>query len=54
MRLFKHMMESWESLSTQGKNPTQTALDLIFLSSLQSVQNCSFEQPRRLAKSHSA
>jgi hypothetical protein len=42
-------MESWESCptfwySTQGINPTQTAPDFIFLSSLQSVQECSFQQ----------
>jgi hypothetical protein len=38
--------------STQDKSPTQTAPDLIFLSSLQSVRNCSFQQTRRRAKSH--
>jgi hypothetical protein len=50
-------MEIWESCqtfwySTQGKNPTRTAPDLIFLSSLQSVQNCSFQPTRHRAKSH--
>jgi hypothetical protein len=43
-------MERWESFptflySTQGKNPTRTAPDFDFLSSLQSVQNYSFQQP---------
>jgi hypothetical protein len=36
--------------STQGKNPTQAAPDLIFPSSLQSVHNCSFQQPIILQK----
>jgi hypothetical protein len=49
-------METWESFSTfwystQEKNPTRTARDLIFLSSLQSIQNCSFQQTRCRAKS---
>jgi hypothetical protein len=49
-------MEIWESgptfwYSTQGKNPTRTAPDLIFLLSLQSIQNYSFQQTCRCAKS---
>ena len=50
-------MESWASFptfwySTQGKNPTRTALEFGFLSALQSVQKCSFQQTRRRANSH--
>jgi hypothetical protein len=50
-------MKSWESCPTfwysiQENNPTQTAPEFIFLSALQSIQNCSFQQTRRRAKSH--
>jgi uncharacterized protein (UPF0179 family) len=50
-------MEIWESFptfwySTQGKNPNRTGPEFIFLSALQSVQNCSFQQTHRRAKSH--
>jgi hypothetical protein len=38
--------------STQGKNPTRTALEFGFLSALQSVQKCSFQQTCRRANSH--
>jgi hypothetical protein len=50
-------MESWESCPTfwyltQGKNLTLTAPEFIFLLALQFVQNYSFQQTRRRAKSH--
>jgi hypothetical protein len=50
-------MESLESFitfcySTYGKNPTWTASEFIFLSALQSVQNCSFQQTHRRANRH--
>jgi hypothetical protein len=44
MGLYEYPIESWKSCtsflySTQGKNPTQTVSDLIFVPMLQSVQN---------------